>query len=114
MQNQTIPFPTPAIDDRPVYDVVATKYAFPTLAMSVEIGLFEQFAHRTRTIPEIAGHLQLSQRAAEALISVAAAMGLPAASGLSEQPVFRRIDRFGVLFGPAFGNTRLAFRPSSS
>lgn len=75
MQNQTIPFSVPAIDDRPVYDVVAAKYAFPTLAMSVEIGLFDHFSQQARTIPEIAGRLKLSQRAAEALMSVVAAMG---------------------------------------
>jgi hypothetical protein len=43
--------------------------------MSVEIGLYEHLTKQARTIPEIADHLQLSDRAAEALVSVVAALG---------------------------------------
>jgi hypothetical protein len=65
----------PLNDDRTLYDAIATKYAFPTLAMSVELGLYEHLAKQAHSIPEIADHLQLSQRAGEAVVSVVAAMG---------------------------------------
>jgi len=66
---------SPPIDDSAVYDAIARRYAFPTLAMSVEVGLYEHLANQPRAIPEIADELQLSHRAAEALVTVVTAMG---------------------------------------
>jgi acetylserotonin N-methyltransferase len=68
-------FRRPAVDDRAIYDAFAAKFSFPTLAMSAELGLYEILAKQARTIPEIAEHLHLSNRAAEAVVSVVAALG---------------------------------------
>jgi len=75
MQNSDSLSRPPSIDDRQVYDVVAGKYAFPALAMSVEIGLFETLARQPLSLQSIAEQFGLTARAAEALVSVVSAMG---------------------------------------
>ena len=75
MPNNDALLRSPSIDDRLVYDAVAGKYAFPALAMSVEIGLYVELARQALGLEETADHFGLSQRAAEALVSVLAAMG---------------------------------------
>lgn len=80
MPNFESSFPYPPIDDRPVYDVSATKHALPTLAIAVEIGLFEFLMDQRRTIENIAAQLPVTPRAAEAIVSVVAALGFLAAN----------------------------------
>ena len=72
-EHDKLPLPSP--DDRQVYDVVAMKYAYPTLAVSVEIGLYPYLAQQPRSLAEIGDHLQLGSRAVEAIVATVAAMG---------------------------------------
>ncbi len=66
---------TPPIDDRKLYDVIATKHALPSLVVAVEIGLFELLAKRPRTTDEIAEELNIQPRAAAAIVCVVASLG---------------------------------------
>ena len=68
-------FPVPPADDRKLYELRATRYAFPTLAVAQEMNLFEHLAQGPKTIEDITEELQLTSRAAEAMAIVVTALG---------------------------------------
>ncbi|MEE3370113.1 MAG: methyltransferase [Planctomycetota bacterium] len=65
----------PAVDDKAIYDAYATRFVFPTLMVSVEIGLYEHLGRGPGSIPDVAEALGLSVRATEAVVAVVAALG---------------------------------------
>lgn len=65
----------PNPDDRLVYDAIASKHAFPCLAISVELGLYEELNQQPLPISTISERLRISPRATEAIVAVVAAMG---------------------------------------
>ena len=67
--------PTPAVDDRAIYDAFASRFIFPTLAISVEIGLYELLYKTPCNIAGVAAQLQLEPRAAEAVVAVVSTLG---------------------------------------
>lgn len=69
-------FPGPEVDDRLIYDIFWAKQARPVVGLSQEIGLLDLLAREPATIDQVASRLELSARAAEALIAVLAALGL--------------------------------------
>ncbi|MAV38044.1 MAG: ubiquinone/menaquinone biosynthesis protein [Planctomycetaceae bacterium] len=96
--------PSPPVDDRAIYDAFTSRFIFPTLAISVEIGLYELLHREPLRLPEVADELGLDHRAAEAVVAVVAALGFlesgtdgrfsltPVAQTylLAESPFFRR------------------------
>ena len=68
-------FPVPPADDRKLYELRVTRYAFPTLAVAQEMNLFEHLAQGPKTIEDITEELQLTSRAAEAMAIVVTALG---------------------------------------
>jgi hypothetical protein len=99
-------FPTTTVDDKGIYDLRAQRHVETVLSLCQEIGLFEFLADRPSTIVQIADHLTIVPRAAEALVAVAAAAGYLNALGdqgfgltqlaetylLSTSPFYRRIN----------------------
>jgi len=67
--------PIPAVDDRKLYELRATRHALPTLTVAKEMELFERLEKGPKTIEEIAEELQLTPRAAEAMTIVVTALG---------------------------------------
>ena len=67
--------PIPAVDDRKLYELRATRHALPTLAIAKEMELFERLEKGPKTIEKIAEELQLTPRAAEAMTIVVTALG---------------------------------------
>ena len=99
-------FPTTSVDDKAIYDIRAQKHVETVLSLCQEIGLLEFLAYRPSTIAEIANHLTIVPRAAEALVAVATAAGylnalddqgfgltqLAETYLLSTSPFYRRIN----------------------
>ena len=67
--------PSPPVDDRAIYDAFTSRFIFPTLAISVEIGLYELLHREPLRLPEVADALGLDHRATEAVVAVVAALG---------------------------------------
>lgn len=65
----------PPVQDRMVYDLIYHCLALPTLAVASELGLFTKLAKEPMSIATVAKTLSLTERAAEAMISVGAATG---------------------------------------
>ncbi|WP_269541159.1 methyltransferase [Cerasicoccus fimbriatus] len=65
----------PAVSDQPIYDLIYHCLALPTLAVASELGLFTTLSKQPMTIASTAKALSLTERAAEAMISVGAASG---------------------------------------
>ena len=65
----------PTVDDQKLYELRATRHAFPTLTVAKEMALFEHLEKGPKTIEEIAVELQLTRRAAEAMTIVITALG---------------------------------------
>lgn len=71
----TVPSELPAVDDKSIYDVFATRFVFPALMVSVEMGLYEHLGRGPCSIPDLAAALELDVRATEAVVAVVAALG---------------------------------------
>lgn len=65
----------PCIDDRPVWDVVFAIYGYPALLLAHRLKLFPLLAEGPRTLTEICDALNIKQRPAEAILTVATALG---------------------------------------
>ena len=65
----------PPVDDKSIYDAFATRFIFPTLMVSVEMGLYEHLARGPCSIPDLATALGLNGRATEAVVAVVSALG---------------------------------------
>lgn len=63
-------------DHGPLHDMVFHRLAYPTLMLAHEFGLFQMLNDSEATIDEIGAALTLRPRAAEALVAVAAALGM--------------------------------------
>ncbi|MBN79328.1 MAG: ubiquinone/menaquinone biosynthesis protein [Planctomycetaceae bacterium] len=68
-------FELPAVDDKSIYDAYATRFVFPALMVSVEIGLYEHLGRGPCSVPDLAQDLGLDVRATEAVVAVVAALG---------------------------------------
>ena len=71
----------PTVDDKAIYDAYATRFVFPTLMVSVEIGLYEHLGRGPCSVPDVAEALGLSVRATEAVVAVVAALGFLESDG---------------------------------
>jgi hypothetical protein len=67
--------PPPAIDDRLLWDVAESVYAYPCLSVADELGLFALLDDSPAMPIEIARKLGISQRGTEVLVGVLAAQG---------------------------------------
>jgi acetylserotonin N-methyltransferase len=70
----TARFPTPPVDDFAITELVQTRMATPMAALAQEVGLLELLDEAPKTIDEVAGLLQVTSRAAEAMVAVVAAL----------------------------------------
>ncbi|MBA2675524.1 methyltransferase [Ramlibacter sp.] len=64
------------MEERAAYDQQARRQALPTVALALELGLFERIAGGECTATTLAPALGVSLRACEVLVSVCAALGL--------------------------------------
>lgn len=80
MTLQTRPV-VPTVDDRPIWDVIASMYEFPCLAAADEMGLFTRLAQQSMTSAELAGVLEIGPRASEAMLGLLTSMGYLAQHG---------------------------------
>ncbi len=62
-------------DDRPLWDVVLGCYGYPALLLAHKLKVFPLLADEPLTLPEICEKLNIKSRAAEALLTSAAALG---------------------------------------
>ncbi|UJP04908.1 MAG: methyltransferase [Nitrosomonas sp.] len=66
---------TPRVDDRPVWDVVFAVYGYPALLLAHRLKVFALLADNPHTLTEICNALNLKQRPAETILTVATALG---------------------------------------
>src|SRR5215471_17964550 len=66
----------PRADDRLMRDVVFGICGYPAVLVAHDLKLYPLLAERPRTLPEVCDALGIAPRAAEALVSVSAALGL--------------------------------------
>lgn len=65
----------PRVDDRPVWDVVFAVYGYPALLLAHRLKVFALLADGPRTLTDICNSLNIKQRPAEAILTVATALG---------------------------------------
>ena len=68
-------FPIPIVDKQALEELIASRRALSTVALAQELDFFSTFANGTFTINQVADRLNLSSRAAEAMVAVIAASG---------------------------------------
>jgi len=68
-------FPIPTVDSQRLEELTASRRALPTLALAQELNFFATFTDTSFTIEQVADQLNLSSRAAEAMVAVTAALG---------------------------------------
>ena len=66
---------TPRVDDRPVWDVIFAVYGYPALLLAHRLKVFALLAAGPRTMEDICNSLNIKQRPAEAILTVATALG---------------------------------------
>ena len=66
----TMDFPT--TDDRPVWDLWLSMYHLPAVTAAIELDVFETLATSPATHDELARRLNLSERATEIILPLAA------------------------------------------
>ena len=66
---------TPRVDDRPVWDVVFAVYGYPALLLAHRLKVFPLLADGPRTLTEVCAALNIKPRPAEAILTVATALG---------------------------------------
>ncbi len=66
----------PRADDRLMRDVLFGISGYPAVLVAHDLKLYPLLAERPRTLPEVCDALNIAPRAAEALVSVSAALGL--------------------------------------
>lgn len=74
-QNNSSNIQTPQVDDRPVWDAIFAVYGYPALFLAHRLKLFSLLAHGPLTLSEISDSLKINQRPAEAILTVATALG---------------------------------------
>ena len=77
---RTFPVPPPE-GDQSLYDLQYQRFAAPMAALAQEAGLCELLLEGPRTIPEVAGFLEVTPRAAEAMAAVVAGLGFARHAG---------------------------------
>lgn len=65
----------PRVDDRPVWDVVFAVYGYPALLLAHRLKVFPLLADGPLTLTDICNSLNIRQRPAEAILTVATALG---------------------------------------
>ncbi|MEK7302701.1 MAG: methyltransferase dimerization domain-containing protein [Pseudomonadota bacterium] len=65
----------PRADDRPVWDVVFAVYGYPALLLAHRLKIFALLADNPRTLTDICNSLNIKQRPAETILTVATALG---------------------------------------
>ena len=65
----------PRVDDRPVWDVVFAVYGYPALLLAHRLKVFALLEDNPRTLTEICDALDIKPRPAEAILTVATALG---------------------------------------
>ena len=68
-------FPIPIVDKQALEELIASRRALSTVALAQELDFFSTIANGTFTINQVADWLNLSSRAAEAMVAVIAASG---------------------------------------
>lgn len=75
MEQDTFPtIQAPRVDDRPVWDVVFAVYGYPALLLAHRLKVFSLLADGPRTLADICNALNIKQRPAEAILTVATAL----------------------------------------
>ena len=74
-QNLSSNTQTPRVDDRPVWDVVFAVYGYPALLLAHRLKIFALLADNPSTLTEICNAVKINQRPAEAVLTVATALG---------------------------------------
>lgn len=65
----------PRVDDRPMWDVVFAVYGYPALLLAHKLRLFSLLADGSRSLTDICRSLNIKQRPAEAILTVATSLG---------------------------------------
>jgi len=66
---------TPRTDDRPLWDVIFGLYGYPALLLAHKLKVFSLLADGARPLSEICDALKIKERPAEAILTVATALG---------------------------------------
>ncbi|MCB9077354.1 MAG: alpha/beta hydrolase [Anaerolineaceae bacterium] len=74
-------YPVPLAEDYLLHDLVWRQNALPMTALAQEVGLFERLQDQPATIEAVAALLDVTARAAEMMVAVAAALGFLEALG---------------------------------
>ncbi|MBS0586924.1 MAG: methyltransferase [Proteobacteria bacterium] len=74
-QNAFSNVPMPRADDRLLWDVVFAVYGYPALLLAHRLKVFALLADNPRTLTEICDALNIKPRPAEAILTVACALG---------------------------------------
>ena len=74
-QNAFSNVPMPRADDRPLWDVVFAVYGYPALLLAHRLKVFALLADNPRTLTEICDALNIKPHSAEAILTVACALG---------------------------------------
>lgn len=67
--------PPPLTDNRPLWDIWLSGFQLPALTVADELGIFAHLERHPSTSKEIGHSLELSERSAEALLNLLAALG---------------------------------------
>jgi len=67
--------PVPQVDDRPLWDVVFAVYGYPALLLAHRLKIFPLLADGPLALVDICNALNIKQRSAEAILTVATALG---------------------------------------
>ncbi len=65
----------PRVDDRPVWDVIFAVYGYPALLLAHRLKVFPLLAEGPRPLADICDALKIKPRPAEAILTVATALG---------------------------------------
>ena len=65
----------PRVDDRPVWDVIFAVYGYPALLLAHRLKVFPLLAEGPRSLADICDALKIKPRPAEAILTVATALG---------------------------------------
>src|SRR5277367_2533210 len=69
-------YSSPTSDDRPLWDLHLSGFAFPAVTAADELGIFDDLAVTPAAADEVAARLNLNRRAIRALLPVLASAGL--------------------------------------
>ncbi len=72
---------TPIVDNKPILETLFSRWRAPCMSVGVELGLFEELNAAPASAAELAGRLDLNERAMRAVLPVLAGSGILYARG---------------------------------